>query len=161
MPAHQQDKRAAEVDREQRHQDCRDNTPDNEGVPLPLPDVVEETQRMVAEVLELAAIHRQAAGVEEVDAELDERDKQEQMQRRGGMGAYLGGDLVEAEGPGEHDDQQRGEAYGRVDSDNDAQSEAPGEPARRNPATQETEQRAQNPAAEELANSFRDEHIRV
>jgi hypothetical protein len=161
VAAHQQHQGAADVHGEQGHGDGGDDTPDDERVPLPLPDGAEEAQGMMAEVLDLAAGEREAAGVEEMDAQLDEGDKEQQVERRGGVNADLGGDLVEAEGPGEQDDQQRGKPDRGVDADDDAEGETPGETAWRDAAAQLTQERTQDAAAKELADRFGEEHVRM
>ena len=161
MAAHEQHEGAAQVESEQWHRDGGDDAPDDQGVPLPLPDVVDEAQGMMAEMLELLAVHGQAAGVEEVDAQLDERKNQEQVEWRHGMHANLGGDLVETEGPGEHDDDEGGEAYGWIDADDHAEGEAPGETPGSDAAAHLAEQRAQHPAATELTYGAGNEHTEV
>ena len=154
MAAHEQDKGAADVMGEQRHGDGGDQSPDDEGVPLPLPDVVKEAEGMVAEVLDLLAREREAAGVEDVDAELDKGDEEQQVKRGDDMGADLRGDLVEAEDPGEDDDEQRGEADGWIDADDHAEGEAPRNAARADAATHLTQERPQDVAAAKLADGF-------
>jgi hypothetical protein len=49
-------------------------------MPLPLPDFMKQSQWMMTEVLQLLAVHRQPARVKQMDADLDERDKQQQVQ---------------------------------------------------------------------------------
>ncbi len=80
---------------------------------------------MVAEMLNLLPGEGKAVRVKDMHAELNERDKQEQVERRYDMGAELRCDLIQAEEPGEHDDQDRGEAHGRVDADHHAKGDAP------------------------------------
>jgi hypothetical protein len=41
---------------------------------------MKQSQRMMTEVLQLLAVHRQPACVKQMDAELDERDEQQQVQ---------------------------------------------------------------------------------
>jgi hypothetical protein len=45
-------------------------------VPLPLPDVTNQPQRMMAQVFELFTVHRQLARVKQVHAELNERNEE-------------------------------------------------------------------------------------
>ena len=130
VAAHEDDQGAADVEGQDWHGDGGDEAPDDKGVPLPLPDGVEQAEGVMAEVLELLAVHRKAAGVEEMDAELDEGDEQEQVERGDGVRADLRGYLVEAECPGKQDDKDRGEADRGVDADDHAEGEAPGEAAR-------------------------------
>lgn len=151
MAAHQQDEAAADVDGEQGHGDGGDDAPDDEGVPLPLPEDADEVQGVVAEMLQLLAVHGKAAGVEEVDAQLDEGQKEEEVERGHGVDTDLGGDLAEAEGPCEQDDEEGADAYGRVDADDDAQGETPCETAGCDAAAEESQQGTQDSAAEELA----------
>ena len=160
MTAHQNHEAAPDVVSEQGHDDGGDESPDDEGVPLPLPDVAKEVPGMMAEMLDLLPAEWKAMGVEDVDTKLDEGDEEQQMERGDHMVADLRGDLIEAEDPGEHDDEQRGEAYGGVDADDHAEGEAPSEAARGYAAAHLTQQGAQDAAAEELAERSGDEHIR-
>ena len=129
VAAHKDDERATDVVGEDWHEDGGNDAPDDEGVPLPLPDVAEETDGVVAEVLDLLARHGEPVGVEEVNAELDERDEEKDVKRGDEVGADLRGDLVEAEEPREQDHEERGEADGGVDTDDHAEGEAPGDAA--------------------------------
>ena len=127
---HQHDETAAYVVGKQRHDDCGDYAPDEKGMPLPLPHIVKKPERMVAEVLHLLSRERETAGVKDVNAQLDKRDEEQQVERCDDLGADLRGNLVEAEDPGEEDDDERGKADGRVDADDHAQGEAPCEAPR-------------------------------
>ena len=51
-------------------------------MPFPLPDVSDEEPGVVAQVLNLMPVERKTAGMEEMDAQIDEGDKQQQMKRR-------------------------------------------------------------------------------
>ena len=82
------------------------------------------------------------------------------MERGNGMSADLRGDLAETEGPGEHDDDECSEAYGRIDADDDADSETPCEAPRRHATPQETEEGPQDLAAERLAKRMWNHHER-
>ena len=109
---------------------------------------------MMAEVFELAAVHGQAAGVEEMNSQLKEGDEQEQMERRHGVHADLRGDLVQAETPGEEDDQKGGDSDGGADADDHSQCEAPSKTARGDASAHLAQQRAQNSAPDEVVNRF-------
>jgi hypothetical protein len=159
--AHEQDQGAADVEGQDWHGDGGNEAPDDEGVPLPLPDGVDQAQGVVAEMLELLAVHGEAAGVEEVDAELDEGDEQEQVERGDGVRADLRGNLVEAERPGKHHNEDRGEADGGVDADDHAEGQTPGEAARGDAAAELAQQRTEDSAAQELAEGLRDEHMEM
>ena len=50
-------------------------------MPLPLPDVVQESERVMAQVLQLLAVQRQLARMKQMDSQLDERDEEQQVQR--------------------------------------------------------------------------------
>ena len=104
VAAHEDDKAAAEIMGEDGDGDGGDHGPDDQGVPLPLPDVAEEAEGVVAEVLELLAVHGEAVGVEEVDAELNEREEEQEVEGGDGVGADERGDFTKAERPGEQDD---------------------------------------------------------
>ncbi len=151
MTAEQKDERSAEEVGKDGEQDDRGDSPDDDGMPLPLPDGVKEAQRMVAEVFKLRARHRELAGVEEVDAEFYEGQEEQQMQRGDEVGADLRGGLAELEGPGEKDDEEGGDADGGIDADDHADGEAPGQATRGDAAAQEAQQRSQGLAAEELS----------
>lgn len=94
VAAHEDDEGSAEVVGEDGHGDDGHDGPDDEGVPLPLPDVVEETNGVVAEVFELVPIHGELAGVEQVNAELDEGDEEHEVDGGYGVDTDLRGDLV-------------------------------------------------------------------
>ncbi len=94
VAAHEYNQTAPEIQREQGHGDRRYEAPYDERVPLPLPDFMEQPPGMVAEVLDLAAGHREAAGVKEMYAQFYEWDKQQQVERGYRLGADLGGDLT-------------------------------------------------------------------
>lgn len=82
MLSQQHNEHAAEVYGEQRHGDGGEDGPDDQGVPLPVPDLMDELEGVVAEVLQLLAVHGELAGVKEMDAELDEGDKEQKVQWR-------------------------------------------------------------------------------
>jgi hypothetical protein len=148
VAAHEDDQASAEVVGEQWHGDGGDDSPDDEGVPLPLPDLVEQAEGMMAEVFQLVAVEGEAAGVEQVDAEFDKRNEEQQVQGSYDVEAELGGDLAEAEGPGDQDDEEGGETHGRIDTDDEAEGEAPSETTRGDAAAQEAEEGAQDFAPE-------------
>lgn len=66
---------------------------------------------MMAEMLQLPAIKRQAACVKKVYTQFNERQKQQQVQRSNGVQTDLRCGLIESEYPREHDHRQRGESY--------------------------------------------------
>lgn len=99
-------------------------------MPLPLPDIAKEAQRVMAEMLDLPTGEWKAVGVKDVDTELNEWDEEKQMERCDDVRTNLRGDLVESEEPGEQDDKERGDAYGGIDADDHAEGEAPGHAAR-------------------------------
>lgn len=125
MAAHEQDQGAAHVKGDQGHGDGGDEAPYDEGVPLPLPDLAKEVQGVVAKMLDLVAVEGELAGVEQVYADLDERDEEQQVQRCDDVQADLRGDVVEAEDPCDQGDRDGGDAYGGVDADDETEGEAP------------------------------------
>ena len=76
------------------------------------------------------------------------------------MRADLRGHLVEAEGPGEQNDQEGGDAYRRINAEYDSQRQTPRQAPRRDSAAQLPQQRTQDPATQELADGLGDEHTR-
>ena len=113
---------------------------------------------MVAEMLDLLPGERKLVSVEEVDAQLDKGNKEQQVERSHDVGADLRCDLIETKEPGQHDDKERGQANGGVNANDHAESEAPREPARRDAAAHQAQQRTQNVAAAELADGMREHH---
>ena len=89
MATHQEDNGAADIDGEYRNQNRCDYAQHDQGMPLPLPDFVNQTQRMMAQMLDLFAVQRQAASMEEMYTQLDEGNKQEQVERRDRVGSNL------------------------------------------------------------------------
>lgn len=94
-------------------------------MPLPLPNVADETPRMMAEMLDLLPAQRKAASVEEMYAQFNERNKQKQVERRHRMDADLRCNLAETQHPREQDHHERGEPHRRIDSDDYSQCQAP------------------------------------
>lgn len=158
MAAHEQDQSATQIEGEQGHSDGGDEAPNDECVPLPLPDFVKEAQGMMAEMLDLMAAERELAGVEEVHANFNEWNEEQQVQRRDDVQADLRGDLIEAEDPGDHGDREGGDSNGGVDADDETERDAPGHAPGGNAAAQLTEQRAEDLAAEEFADGLGDQH---
>ena len=97
--------------------------------------------------------------MEELYAQLDEGEEEQQVKWGRGVYANLRGYLVEAEDPGEQDDENSRDADRGVDAENDAEGEAPGETARSDAATELAEQRAQDLAAAELADGLEEKHF--
>ena len=73
---HQQDQCTAKVEGDEWQRDCGHDAPNHQRMPLPLPNVVEEAQGMMAEMLDLLMAKRQPACVKEVNTQFDERQKQ-------------------------------------------------------------------------------------
>ena len=112
---------------------------------------MEHNDGVAAEVFDLVAIEGDAAGVEQVDAELNKGDEEQQVEGSHDVKAELRSDLAKAEGPGDQDDQQGGNAYGRIDADDEAKGETPGETTRGDPTAQKAEEWAQNFTPEDFA----------
>ena len=89
MTTHQQHKGAPDIHGEQWHQDRCHYAPHDQCMPFPLPDLTNQPQRMMAQMLDLFSIQRQAASMEEMYAQFDERNKQKQVERRDRMGSDL------------------------------------------------------------------------
>ena len=89
MTTHQQHKGASDIDGEQWHQYRCHDAPHDQRMPFPLPDFVNQTQRMMAQMLDLFSVQRQAASMEEMNAQFDERNKQKQVERRDRVGSHL------------------------------------------------------------------------
>ena len=141
MPAHEEHQSATNVLGEQRHGDCGDDSPDDECMPLPLPDLVNEPPGMMAEMLHLFEIHGEPAGMKEMHAELNERQDQKQVERRHRMGTELRRHMVQSEDPREGYDHDGGEAHGRIDSYHHSKRKAPSQPPWSYAAAQQTQER--------------------
>ena len=89
MTAHEQHNGAPDIDGEYRHQNRCDDAPHDQRMPFPLPDLVNQAQRMMAQMLDLFSVQRQAASMEEMYTQLDEGNKQEQVERRDRVGSNL------------------------------------------------------------------------
>ena len=89
MTAHEKHNGAPDIDGEYRHQNGCDDAPHDQRMPFPLPDLVNQAQRMMAQMLDLFSVQRQAACMEEMYAQLDEGNKQEQVERRDRVGSNL------------------------------------------------------------------------
>ena len=136
MTAHQKYQAAAKDHGQHGQEDGGHHAPDHQSVPFPSPDFMQKANGMSAEVLDLTAAEREAVGVKEEDAELHEREKQQQVDWRDRVCADLGGSLIQPEDPCDQDDYDCGQSHGGVDADDDPQGEAPCQPARRDAATQ-------------------------
>lgn len=117
MATHQHHQGASNVHGEQRHCDCGHKAPHHQCMPFPLPNFSNQVQGMMAQVLDLVPVQRKPSSMKEIYAQFNERDKEEQVERRHRMGAYLRCELIETEGPCEHDDQERGNSNGWIYSD--------------------------------------------
>ena len=115
----------------------------------------------MAEMLDLLPAQRKSTSVEEIDAQLNEGDKEKQMERCYGVGPNLRCDLIETEDPREHDDEEGSDSNRRVYPENYAQGQAPCQTAGRHPAAELTKQRTQDPASTELADELGHKHIRL
>lgn len=82
MTTHQQHQGAPDIHGKQGHHNRSHNAPDDKCVPLPLPDVANQTQRMMAQMLELLSVQRKAASVKEMYTQLNEWNKQKQVEWR-------------------------------------------------------------------------------
>ncbi len=72
---------------------------------------------MMAQMLDLPSVQRKAVSVKEMYTQLNERNKQNQVERRHRMGTDLRCDLIQAEDPCEHHHQNRRDAHRWVDTD--------------------------------------------
>jgi hypothetical protein len=155
VATHEQDKSAAKIDRDEGHREGGNDSPDDEGVPLPLPDGVDEAERVVAEVLDLTAGHREAVGVKEPDTDLNEGDEEQKVQWGNDVKADLRGNLIESAGPSDEGHGEGGKAYGRIDADDDAECKAPCEATGGDAAAELAEERSQDFAAVEVVDRGR------
>ena len=89
MATHQQHQGSPDVHSKQRHSNRGDDTPHDQGMPLPLPNAANQAPGMVAQVLDLPPVQRKATRVKQVYAQLNKRDKQKQVKRRYRMGTDL------------------------------------------------------------------------
>ena len=83
-------------------------------MPFPLPDIANQSPRMMAQVLKLLPIKGEAPCVKEMNPQLDERKKQEEMKRGHRLCPDLRCHLVETKGPCEQDHHERGDANRRI-----------------------------------------------
>lgn len=158
VPAQENNDGAAEIHGHERQHDGRDHAPDDERVPFPLPDAADQTNGMVAEVLELQSRKWELARVEQMNAELDEGNEEQEVERRDYVRADLRCQLVKTENPRQQDDDDSGETYGWIDAKHHPQREAPSQAARCDAAAEQTKQRPQHAATDELADGLRHEH---
>lgn len=102
--------------------------PQDEGVPLPQPELADEGEGCGAcAVEELVGGERHGLGVEETGAEADEGDDQRQLQGIGDVVRELRGGDVEAEDEGDGEADDGGGAEQGIDADEESDGEAPGE----------------------------------
>lgn len=110
--------------------DC-DQSPENEGVPLPHPELAGERDWVGAGgVKEGSWLHRQVGGSEDTCAQVNERDDEGELQREDSVDRELGGGHAEAEGECGGEAKDGGGAQNGVNADEQTDGDAPGEPTR-------------------------------
>lgn len=116
----------SERKRNERDGDCGDGGPEHEGVPLPLPYLADERERMcTGDVEELACRERDGRNVEDAAGNVDEGDDQEQFERVDDMVGQLRSDQVEPKGKRRREAEDGRGAKQRVDADEEADGDAP------------------------------------
>ena len=116
---------------------------------------------MVAQVLELLAVHREFARVKQVHAKIDEGYEQQEVEWGDHMRAKQRCELAEAKDPRDHNNEQRRQPHRWIDANHHAQGEAPREPSRSDATAESPEQRPQNMTSKPLAYGPRHQHRRV
>ncbi len=148
MAAQGEHEQAADLKRDHGREQSGEDSPDDQGVPLPLPEQMDELHGVaVAEVQDVGFGHGQAVGAEEDDAGMDEGKEEQPLQRSYHVDADLGGDVVEVEEPGEQEHGDRGGAEEGVDAEHDGDGKAPGEPLGADASFEHAQERAQDAAA--------------
>jgi hypothetical protein len=117
MSSHQHDQTATDKNCQKWHCDRSQQAPDDECMPFPLPDIANQSPRMMAQVLQLLAIKWKAPCVKEMNTQLEERKKQKEMKRGHRLCPDLRCHLVETKCPCEQNHHDRSDANGRVYSD--------------------------------------------
>jgi hypothetical protein len=102
-------------------------------MPFPLPNFLNQVQRMMTQVLDLAPVERKPSSMKKMYAQFHEWDEKQQVERRHRMGSDLRCDLTETEGPCEHDEEERGQSNGWVYSNDHPQCQAPRQTTGRHP----------------------------
>lgn len=138
-------------ERERDGGDCDEGEdgPEEEGVPLPLPELAGESDRVLARRFEeLPCGQRHGRGVEDAAGEPDEGDDQQELDRIDDVVAQLRSGNVEAEEEGEGEAEEGGAAEDGVDADQQAGGETPGEVFRCGSHAQEREDGKGNAAVD-------------
>ena len=149
MAAQREHEKTSDLNGHEGGEEGGEEEPNDEGVPLPLPEQMDELKGMaVAEMEDCRPGERKAAGPKEDDAGVDEGKEEQPLQRGYDVNADLGGDMVEPEEPGEQQHGDGGEAEQGIDANEQADGEAPGEATGADAAAQETKQRAKDLAAQ-------------
>jgi hypothetical protein len=76
MATHQQHQGASNIHGKQWHQNRSHKAPHDKRMPFPLPNFVNQAQRMMAQMLDLLSVKREAASVKEMNAQFNKRNKQ-------------------------------------------------------------------------------------
>lgn len=76
MTTHEQHNGASNIHGKQWHQNRGHKAPHDKCMPFPLPDFANQAQRMMAQMLDLLSVQREAASVKEMYAQFNERNKQ-------------------------------------------------------------------------------------
>ena len=152
VTAHGEHEQSADLERHEWRENGGKAGPDDEGVPFPLPQQVNELERMaMAEVKDIGLGEREALRSEEQDAGVNERQEEEPLQRCNGVNPDLRGDVVEAKHPGQHEHGAGGQAEKRVDPDEQCNGETPREPFGADAFFEQPEQGPEDPASQEVA----------
>ena len=156
MAAHGENEHLANLPSEQGGKDGGADCPDDQGVPLPLPQQVNQLDRMtMAKVQDIHPRERKAVRMKENDAGMDKRQKQQPLQRRDDVDADLRSDVVEPKGPREEEHDDGGETEERIDPDYERNREAPGQALRADTMPQQAQQGPEDAASELVANALR------
>ncbi len=129
--------------------DSGEDCPDDEGVPLPGPEQAGGRPGVMADgVEERVAFEREAAGVEEDVADLDEDEEERDLERVDEVVGDLRGDQVKTQDERDGEAEEGGGAEQGIDADHKSGGEGPGEFARRAADAEEFEDRLDEAALE-------------
>lgn len=157
MAAHGEHEHTADLDGDEGGQERGEDGPNDKGVPLPLPEKVDELEGVpVAEVEDVRLGHGEPVGPEEHDAGVDEGQEEQPLERGDDVDADLGGDVVEAEEPSEQEHGDGGHAEKGVDADDDGDRQAPGETPGADPFLEQAQEGSKHLASQKVPGALRE-----
>lgn len=146
----------SEGQRDDRDGDGRDDGPEYQCVPLPLPDLADECEWVfTGDVKDLRCRERDGCDVKDAAGEVDERNEQKKFERVDDVVGELRRDEIETQKKCGREAEYGGGAEDGVDADEQAERDAPGKFARGRSHAQQREDGQDDAAVEPVVMDWR------